>query len=74
MWYKLKRLLTYYRLGLIFNLKTTIAYPTSFWFGTVTIPLWALVQILFIETIYGQTDSFLGYTRYENYVLFGTLN
>jgi ABC-2 type transport system permease protein len=27
---------------------------------------------MFIETVYGQVDSFLGLTRYENYVLFGT--
>ena len=72
MWQKVKRLLSYYRLGLIVDIKATIAYPTSFWFGAITIPLWVVIQILFIETIYGQTSNFLGYTKFENYVLFGT--
>ena len=72
MWNKAKRLLRYYRLGLIVDLKASIAYPTTFWMASTVIPMWILIQILFIETIYGQTDSFLGYTRYENYVLFGT--
>jgi ABC-2 type transport system permease protein len=49
-----------------------MAYPGTFWFATTTIPLWSLLQIAFIETIYGQMDSFLGYSRYENYVMFGT--
>lgn len=72
MWNKAKRLLRYYHLGLIVDLKASIAYPTTFWMASTVIPMWILIQILFIETIYGQTDSFLGYTRYENYVLFGT--
>lgn len=54
------------------DVKSNIAYPTTFWFATLSIPLWGLLQILLIETIYGQTNQFLGYTKYENYVLFGT--
>ncbi len=72
MWNKIKRLLRYYQMGFIVDLKANIAYPTTFWFASMVIPMWILIQILFIETIYGQTDSFLGYSRYENYVLFGT--
>lgn len=69
---QLKKLWGYYKLGFIFDVKSNIAYPTTFWFAFITIPLWALIQVLFIETIYGLTDNFLGYTRFDNYVLFGT--
>lgn len=68
----LKSLLLMYRLNFKLDLKALIAYPTTFWFALVTIPMWSLIQIVLIETIYGQVDNFLGYTRYENYVLFGT--
>lgn len=69
---QIKKLWGYYKLGFIFDVKSNVAYPTTFWFGFITIPLWALIQVLFIETIYGLTDNFLGYTRFDNYVLFGT--
>lgn len=69
---QIKKLWNYYKLGFIFDIKSNIAYPTTFWFAFITIPLWGLIQILMIETIYGLTDSFLGYTKFENYVLFGT--
>ena len=69
---KLKRLANYYGISFAMDLKANIAYPTTFWFAVTTIPLWGLLQILLIETIYGQTSQFLGYTKYENYVLFGT--
>jgi len=69
---KLSKLFNYYKLGFIFDIKANIAYPTTFWFAAITIPLWIFIQILLIETIYGQTNNFLGYTRFENYVLFGT--
>lgn len=69
---KIRRLFNYYKQGFICDIKANIAYPTTFWFAALTIPLWILIQILFIETIYGQTHSFLGYTKYENYALFGT--
>ncbi len=72
MWHSFKRILNYYRLNLIFDLKANIAYPTTFWFASLAIPFWVSVQILLIETIYGQTELFLGYTKYENYVLLGT--
>lgn len=68
----MKQIVNYFRLSLIFDLKATMAYPTTFWFAFWAIPLWSLIQILFIETIYAQTDSFLGYSKYENYLLFGT--
>lgn len=68
----LKSIFKIYALNLRFDLKSLIAYPETFWFAATTIPMWSLIQILFIETIYGQIDTFLGYTKYENYVLFGT--
>lgn len=61
-----------YKLNFKLDLKSLIAYPATFWFAATTIPLWALLQIVLIETIYGQVDNFLGYNRFENYVLFGT--
>jgi ABC-2 type transport system permease protein len=61
-----------YKIMFPLELKSLMAYPETFWFAFTTIPLWSLLQILFIETIYGQVDSFLGYTRMENYILFGT--
>ena len=68
----LRSILLVYKLNFKLDLKALIAYPATFWFAAVTIPLWSLIQIMFIETIYGQVDNFLGYSRYENYVLFGT--
>lgn len=72
MWYQIKHTLNYFKINFVFNLKAEMAYQTMFWFAIVTQPLWAVLQILLIETIYGHTDSFLGYTRFDNYVLFGT--
>lgn len=72
MWTLVKSAVKMYRINFRMDLKSLIAYPQTFWFAITTIPLWSLLQILFIETIYGQVDSFLGYTKYENYVLFGT--
>jgi ABC-2 type transport system permease protein len=54
------------------ELKRTIAYPASFWIIALTIPLYSIIQIVFLETIYSQTSNFAGYTKYEAYVLFGT--
>lgn len=62
----------FYKLNFYLDIKSLIAYPSTFWLAITTIPLWSLLQIVFIETIYGQVDSFLGYTKFENYVLFGT--
>ncbi len=72
MWNSIKSILKYWKLSFIFDLKANFAYPTTFWMTFLTVPMWAVTQILFIETIYGQTGNFLGYTKYENYVLFGT--
>jgi ABC-2 type transport system permease protein len=69
---KMKRIYRYFAISFVMDLKSNIAYPSTFWFAVTTIPLWGLLQILLIEMIYGQTNSFLGYTKYENYVLFGT--
>lgn len=69
---KIKELLRWYKINFPLELKKNIAYPETFWFAVTTIPLWSLLQVLFIETIYGQLDSFLGYSKWENYVLFGT--
>lgn len=54
------------------EVKKTIAYPASFWIIALTIPLYCLIQVVFLETIYSQTSNFVGYTKYEGYVLFGT--
>lgn len=53
-------------------LKVNLAYPVSFWFTFIIIPFYSIIQIVFIETIYGQTNSFVGYTKYDAYILFGT--
>lgn len=72
MWQRIKETFRFYTLNFRLDLKKNIAYPETFWFAVTTIPLWSLLQILFVETIYGQVDSFLGYSKWENYVLFGT--
>lgn len=54
------------------EIKKTIAYPASFWLVVITIPLYSVIQIVFLETIYSQTNNFAGYTKYEGYILFGT--
>ncbi|KKU89144.1 MAG: hypothetical protein UY18_C0003G0031 [Microgenomates group bacterium GW2011_GWF2_47_9] len=69
---RLGRLARYYWCSLKADLKATIAYPSSFWMAFLSIPLWALVQIAFIETIYGQTGDFVGFSKYETYALYGT--
>lgn len=72
MWNYVKEMIRFHKLNFRMDLKKNMAYPETFWFAITTIPLWSLLQILFIETIYGQVDSFLGYSKWENYVLFGT--
>ncbi|MBI4225283.1 MAG: ABC-2 family transporter protein [Candidatus Sungbacteria bacterium] len=62
----------YLKRTFVLALKENIAYPSSFWMVVVTIPLYAVVQIVFLETIYGQTSNFAGYTKYQAYMLFGT--
>lgn len=54
------------------DLKHLIAYPASFWLTSFTIPLYSLLQIVFIETIFAQTNNLLGYTKYQGYILMGT--
>jgi ABC-2 type transport system permease protein len=56
------------------ELKKTIAYPASFWMVVLTIPLYSIIQIVFLETIYSNTSNFAGYTKYEGYILFGTFS
>lgn len=56
----------------IIDMKRLFVYPVSFWFTFITIPFFSLVQIVFLETIYSQTNVFAGYTKFEAYVLFGT--
>lgn len=65
-------LIIYLKRVLIMDLKRTIAYPTSFWVTVFTVPLYSIVQIVFLETIYSQTSNFAGYSKYEAYILFGT--
>lgn len=72
MWKLICATVKMYKINFRLDLKSLMAYPGSFWVALITIPLWTLIQIMFIETVYGQVDTFLGLTRFENYVLFGT--
>jgi ABC-2 type transport system permease protein len=67
-----RKLLKYYGMSFVYDLKAVIAYPASFWMAAFSIPLWVLVQLVFIETIYGQTETLLGYSKYESYLMYGT--
>lgn len=67
-----KHLINYLRLALALDLKRNLAYPGAFWFGMAVLPLWSIVQIFFIEILFSQTDSFLGYNKYAMYILTGT--
>lgn len=67
-------MLTYLKRAFVLEVKRTIIYPGSFWVTALTIPLYWLIQIGFLETIYSQTSNFVGYTKYEAYVLFGTFS
>lgn len=64
--------LRFLRLSFIQELKKTLAYPTTFWIIVLIIPLNSLIQIIFLESIYSFTSNFIGYSKYEAYVLFGT--
>lgn len=70
----MKNFLIYLKRTFLLEIKKTIAYPASFWIDVLTIPLFISVQIMFIESIFTQTNDFLGYTKYQAYVLFGTYN
>jgi ABC-2 type transport system permease protein len=65
-------LLSFLKRSFILEIKKTIAYPTSFWLIVITFPLYSLIQIVFLESIYSHTGNFAGYTKYEGYILFGT--
>jgi ABC-2 type transport system permease protein len=65
-------MIKYLKRMFVMEVKQLVAYPTSFWVAMLTVPLFTVVQIVFLETIYAQTESFAGYTKYEGYVLFGT--
>ena len=65
-------LIPYLKRTLILEVKKTIAYPATFWIVVITIPLYSLIQIVFLETIYSNTTNFAGYTKFEGYILFGT--
>lgn len=67
-----KKLIKYYWYSLKYDVKAVVAYPSSFWMAAFSIPLWVLVQLTFIETIYGQTETLLGYSKYESYLMYGT--
>lgn len=68
----MRDLLGYYKRSFILEIKKTIIYPFSFWIIALIWPLYSVVQIVFLETIYSQTNNFAGYTKYEAYILFGT--
>lgn len=70
----MKNFLIYLKRTFLLEIKKTIAYPASFWIDVLTIPLFVSVQIMFIESIFTQTNDFLGYTKYQAYILFGTYN
>lgn len=68
----MKNLFRYYKRSFILEVKKTIIYPFSFWIIALIWPLYSVVQIIFLESIYSQTNNFAGYTKYEAYILFGT--
>lgn len=68
----MRQLLPYAKRIVILEVKKTIIYPASFWLVAFTIPLYSVIQIVFLETIYSHTTNFAGYTKYEGYMLFGT--
>jgi ABC-2 type transport system permease protein len=68
----LKDIYTYTKVSIRMDAKRITAYPASFWLVFFTIPFFSVVQIAFVESIYGQTSSFAGYTKYEAYLMFGT--
>ena len=68
----MNNLLRYYKRSFILEVKRTIIYPLSFWIIALIWPAYSLFQIIFLETIYSQTNNFVGYSKYEAYVLFGT--
>jgi len=69
---KLKELFAFFKVTLKLDLKHLIAYPSSFWLTALIVPLYSLLQIVFLETIFTQTDNLLGYTKYQGYILLGT--
>jgi ABC-2 type transport system permease protein len=68
---QIKTVIKYYRRSFILEVKSLIAYPAVFWMTSLTVPIWSFVQVLFIETIFANTSSFLGYSKYESYLLVG---
>ena len=70
----MKTTLAYLRRIFLLDIQQTLAYPASFWTVAITTPLFTLISLVFLEVIYGQTTTFLGYSRYEAYVLFGTFS
>ncbi len=68
----MKDLFRYYKRSFILEVKKTIIYPFTFWIIALIWPLYSVFQIIFLETIYSQTNNFVGYTKYEAYILFGT--
>ena len=62
----------YLKRTFVLQIKEVIIYPASLWSVIVTAPLYALSQIIFLETIYSQTSNFAGFTKYQAYILFGT--
>ncbi len=68
----MRNVLRFLQLSFVQELKKTLAYPTTFWIIVFIIPLYSLIQIVFLESIYSHTGSFVGYSKFEAYVLFGT--
>jgi len=54
------------------DIKRVMISPVTFWMVFLIVPLYSLLQILFLETVFTHTNSFLGYSKYEGYVLMGT--
>lgn len=64
--------INYFKSSFKIDIKKNIAYPASFWLIVLLIPIFSLIQIIFVESIFRQTDHFLGYNLYQAYVLIGT--
>ncbi len=65
-------ILSYLKTSYRIDLKKNFVYPANFWLVAFLIPIMSIIQIIFIDAIFKNTNNFLGYTRYETFVLFGT--
>lgn len=66
------KLFSYLRLWFVYlrlSTATFLSYRTSAWSYVFSTAVWYAAMIFFIEVLYGQTDSILGWTKIHLYVL-----